>query len=72
MPVYEYRCDECGRRFERLAFSMAAAQRPAPCPDCGAGAARVPSSFGMSGVEHQTSSGSCSGCSKGSCAGCGH
>jgi putative FmdB family regulatory protein len=32
MPIYEYRCKECGVRYERIVFSMSA---PAPaCPNC--------------------------------------
>lgn len=35
MPVHEYACGECGRRFERLHF--AGDEDPAPaCPACGA------------------------------------
>jgi putative FmdB family regulatory protein len=38
MPIYEYRCGDCGERFEELA----AAGAPAPaCPRCGAEAERV-------------------------------
>ncbi|NLH50564.1 MAG: zinc ribbon domain-containing protein [Myxococcales bacterium] len=33
MPLYEYHCVACGRRFEQL---QPAAASPAPaCPDCG-------------------------------------
>lgn len=46
MPLYEYRCDGCGRRFEAL---MARIGDPVPaCPGCGAaGARRVPSTFAV-------------------------
>lgn len=33
MPIYEYRCPDCGERFEKL-MRMGAAERP-PCPSCG-------------------------------------
>ena len=34
MPIYEYRCDTCGERFEKLIRSY---QADAPaCPSCGA------------------------------------
>ena len=36
MPIYEYFCEECGERFERLA-PMREADLPTPCPRCGAG-----------------------------------
>jgi len=70
MPVYEYRCDRCGVDFERLLFSSSTR---VACPSCGAAeVTRRPSSFGMSGVEHQTTqSGGCTGCHASSCAGCG-
>ena len=31
MPIYEFECEECGRRFEELL----GAGGTAPCPDCG-------------------------------------
>lgn len=36
MPIYEYRCDECGRRFEKLIRSL---NRPPEiiCPQCQSG-----------------------------------
>ena len=39
MPLYEFRCDRCGERFEEL---VAAGTESAPCRSCGAeGAVRV-------------------------------
>lgn len=39
MPVYEYRCEDCGEQFERrLPFSMA--DSAVPCTDCGEGHAK--------------------------------
>ena len=39
MPIYEFRCDECGERFEAL---VAAGTESAGCRNCGAeGAGRV-------------------------------
>jgi putative FmdB family regulatory protein len=35
MPLYEYRCRECGHRFEILQ-RMGAGAEEAPCPRCGA------------------------------------
>ena len=34
MPLYEYRCSQCGARFERLVRS-AEGERDADCPRCG-------------------------------------
>jgi putative FmdB family regulatory protein len=36
MPLYEYFCEECGARFERLR-RMAEADDPIECPDCESG-----------------------------------
>jgi len=34
MPMYEYRCEECGGNFEKIVrFSEADANQP--CPNCG-------------------------------------
>lgn len=35
MPIFEYRCHACGRRFEAL-LSRAEAESAQPCPACGA------------------------------------
>lgn len=35
MPFYEFQCEDCGVRFERLYKSIARADNAAPCPDCG-------------------------------------
>ncbi|MFN0103596.1 MAG: FmdB family zinc ribbon protein [Bryobacteraceae bacterium] len=32
MPIYEYRCDECGNQFEKL---VRASSPAAACPGCG-------------------------------------
>jgi putative FmdB family regulatory protein len=32
MPLYEYRCESCGKRFEELVLSS---RDRVPCPDCG-------------------------------------
>lgn len=46
MPVYEYRCDRCGRVYEEWVGHGDA--RPGSCPQCGhAGRARVPSAFAI-------------------------
>jgi len=31
MPVYEYKCDDCGKVYEELVFSS---DEVVPCPDC--------------------------------------
>lgn len=44
MPIYEYRCDQCGGGFE-LRRSMGQADAPAPCPRCGGQGRRLVSVF---------------------------
>ena len=34
MPIYEYKCDKCGRTFDHLARSFS--ERAPKCPKCGA------------------------------------
>ena len=34
MPIYEYRCTDCGNDFERLVRSMFSVET-FPCPSCG-------------------------------------
>ena len=38
MPIYEYRCEECGKRSSSLLMSYASADPP--CPHCGKPALR--------------------------------
>jgi putative FmdB family regulatory protein len=40
MPTYEYRCRECGHRFE--VFHSIKDDAPRRCPECGKAARRVP------------------------------
>jgi putative FmdB family regulatory protein len=34
MPIYEYECKPCGKKFEKLIRSMSSTEK-VPCPDCG-------------------------------------
>ena len=34
MPIYEYKCRQCGHEFEELVFSP---DETPPCPECGSG-----------------------------------
>ena len=73
VPIYEYRCRECGEQFERL-VSMSAADLPQACRQCGAEPVeRLFSSFAVrvSGRATASSSGkNCAACSRSSCAEC--
>lgn len=42
MPIYEYRCRECGKRFDRFFRSLEEAEkeREVECPQCGSKGAR--------------------------------
>ena len=33
MPIFEYQCEACGKKFEQLVRSSA--EKPAGCPKCG-------------------------------------
>jgi putative FmdB family regulatory protein len=61
MPIYEYRCEECGEGFELLVRSTA--QKVAPtCPRCGSEKVRKAISlFGVGGTggSGKTSAASC-------------
>ncbi len=76
MPIYEYRCQECDRRFEVLT-SFAERDRARPCPTCESTRTRVlVSTFASIGGEGELSSTlpmapSGGGCCGGSC-GCSH
>lgn len=39
MPLYEYQCSKCGRRFEKIEGSNASTRKK--CPNCGGKATRL-------------------------------
>ena len=46
MPVYEYQCPSCGKRFSKLSRRVAGENDPLPaCPACGVESARALSPF---------------------------
>jgi putative FmdB family regulatory protein len=72
MPIYEYICQDCGKRFECLLRNRQDAQAIV-CSHCGSGSAeRIFSTFGLGGgkAESGSSSGSCRTCSTGTCSTC--
>lgn len=77
MPIYEYKCNECGHTFEYLVLG---GSEPERCAECQSGnVCRLMStcgfvSKGSGGQTESKSAGasSCTGCSASSCAGCGH
>ncbi|MGB8646672.1 MAG: zinc ribbon domain-containing protein [Anaerolineae bacterium] len=71
MPLYEYRCEECGTRFE-LRRTMSASADPAICPECASDHAERQVSLFISMVKGGTSSPSASGgCGCGGACACG-
>jgi len=67
MPIYEYNCDRCGRKFEHLARSFS---EPAPkCPKCGAKNPKKQLSAFSAGASDNCGASSCSTgtCPTGTC-----
>ncbi len=79
MPLYEYKCSDCGCEFEELVFNS---EECPECPECKSGntgklisackfKAGGGESIGEAMPSAPTSSGSgCSGCSGGNCSTC--
>lgn len=75
MPIYEYYCDSCQKKFDLLR-SFSQAQQPAICPTCShESTQRMISLFASltkEGGESHAAGGGCGSCSSHSCAGCKH
>ena len=76
MPLYEFMCDKCGKRFEELFRSLTERRRPR-CPHCKSGNVhKMFSTFAMGGGSSKGGGagggggGGCASCSGGSCASC--
>ena len=73
MPIYEYVCNTCSHRFEKLR-SMSRMDDDAPCPICEGDTDRKLSVFsafssdGSGGVGAVAGTGGCGGCGPGGCA----
>lgn len=63
MPIYEYRCEECGEGFELFVRSPSRQVEPT-CPKCGS--QRVKKSVSLFGVGGTGGSASATNCSPGS------
>lgn len=68
MPIFEFRCEDCGKLFETLSKRYEAVE----CPDCKSkNTKKQLSKFGFasgSGFRSSVGSGDCSSCSSTSCA----
>jgi putative FmdB family regulatory protein len=74
MPIYEYVCLDCGKRFEVLR-AMKDADNPVDCENCESEhTSRCLTVFyaQSGGRVLAGNGGSCAGCGGGSCASCGH
>ncbi|HDN80030.1 MAG: zinc ribbon domain-containing protein [Chloroflexi bacterium] len=74
MPLYEYKCNDCGHHFELLR-SMSKADEPAQCPYCGSsGTSRLISPFAAvsrgEGGESKPLTNPCAGCTATTCTSC--
>jgi putative FmdB family regulatory protein len=61
MPVYEYRCGQCGKEYEHLHLSKG--ESAAPCPSCGSAGERMlsaPSAHSVFGAR-EAHGGTCCG-----------
>jgi len=70
MPIFEYKCQDCEKDFEKL---VSGANPKVSCPHCNSKKIKKKFSvFGMSGVEKQVSSSGagCTSCSSSSCSTC--
>ncbi|RKX68756.1 zinc ribbon domain-containing protein [candidate division WOR-3 bacterium] len=65
MPIYEFRCSRCTKRFECLVLSPS---EPIRCPECGSD--KVEKLFSTFGLKGDKSTPSCISCSANSCKGC--
>lgn len=64
MPIFEYKCKECGKKFEEL---VAGGDTKVPCPECGStNTSRLLSVFASSNA---SSSGGAPSCATGRCGG---
>ncbi|MDV2988742.1 MAG: zinc ribbon domain-containing protein [Dehalogenimonas sp.] len=71
MPIYEFRCMDCRKKFDLLR-PMSQSTEPAECPVCKGNARRIASTFMAkgSGGQNLGGGGGCSSCSTSSCSSC--
>jgi putative FmdB family regulatory protein len=57
MPIYEFGCRACRRKFEKIVAPGGRTPSSAPCPRCGKRAARVASRFAVTGATSKSGGG---------------
>jgi putative FmdB family regulatory protein len=65
MPIYEYRCESCGKSFDFLAKRVS--ERPRSCPECGAGTLTKKLSTFSARVGNGSGGSASSSCPTGTC-----
>jgi len=65
MPIYEYKCEECGKRFDFLARRFT--DNPDCCPKCGARELKKQLSAFNAGVASGSSASASASCPTGTC-----
>jgi len=83
MPIFDYKCADCGKEFEELVFNR---DECPPCPECKSentgklmsackfktgGGAPDYGDMGAAASAPSSSSSGCAGCSGGDCSSCG-
>jgi len=74
MPIYEYVCNDCDTKFEKIR-PVSLATEPAPCPLCSKDAERILSRFacfstGEDGIMAPVGGDGCSSCGSSDCSSC--
>jgi len=75
VPIYEFRCQKCGHRFEKLC-AMGEDGKNLKCPECGTSKPnRIMSAFRAKGGGKEENSGGatsgCGSCTSSNCSSCG-
>jgi putative FmdB family regulatory protein len=65
MPIFEYRCKECGEKFETLVYSTSDTEQ-VECPECGSAQTEKQMSMFASSGGNGSSSASANSCGSGS------
>lgn len=69
MPLYEFVCKKCNKKFEEI---CKVGINTAKCPKCGKKAEKILSMFGFKSEGKSSGGNSCSGCGSSNCGSCGH